>query len=270
MPFYRRRYGFRRRFRRRYGSRNIFKTKLRRQIRQSDSNRVIINGQPSLISLKVSNLISPDNMKTMLATGVVIVDPLLMLLGDKTNKVTRDQTFNAFANLYDQFKVNAMRVKLNIFNINCAAKAENAPTYFRSAVDLNGFDANMNTKQFWVDIFGTTPELPTSEQRTWANFLNSYGSFTQQQINVAAIYPFYRTFYPKGTDRYCWYGCSQKLEDATHNPNLDFKFKPCIMCQFLLAPKSTTDSGTQTTGTIDVQFEFDFDVTFKGQRRTSA
>lgn len=257
-----RRYRRRRPYRRRY-RRNPFRRKVSRQMRQLDTNRMILNSPTRIVSLAMAAQ-NISSITGATATKVFIVNPLISLIGtlDGTT-VKRDTTFTAFANLFDEFKLNAIRVKIQVLSTPTASTSTaTGATFIRSAVDLNGFDSSANT---FKGVEG--PGLSTADGSEFANFLQTYSSYNQQTVNNNALYPFWKTFYPRGSARGQWIGCSTKLPNTNiNNPDQDYPFKPIIMWQ-VVTPISSLGGAA---GACMISIDIDYDVTFKGQRRPTA
>lgn len=265
-----RRYSRYLRRRNRYGRRrrNPFKSKVYRQMRQLDTNRIIINAPTRLISLSLAqgynpqDISSPTNAPIAVSTPVYIIDPIALLIGGKTSTGTtlaKDVSFNNFAVLFDQFKINAVRMKIVPYSLPQNSNAlTNAATFYRTAVDLNGFDPSMNEAKGYQ-----SPIHNPVEGNAFPNFIMTYSSYNQRQVNSTALYPIWQTFYPRGQARNLWLGCSFSFDgNLDHNPHLDFNFKPIFMIQ-IVTPNITTTGVPNASFGLDI----DYDITFKGQRR---
>ena len=263
---YRRRFG-RSRYRRGYYPRkSIFRRKTSRMMRQLDTNRMIINGPTHIISLGVQSEYAASSLgNSSSASPVYIIDPTLDLLGGKNGSktVTRDPTFQAFCNLFDEFKINAIRVKVQMYSTPNANNNSNiGATFIRYAIDLNGFSAECNDYSGWQ-----SPIKDPVKGNQMSNLLSTYSSFGQQTMNNNALYPIWKTFYPRGNAKGQWLGASWGFGDnANHNPRIDFTFKPIIFFQ-VVSPIATSSSSNYT---CTFSYDVDYDITFKGQRRPEA
>ena len=262
MPRFYRRRGFRRRYRKR----NIFRRKVSRMMRQSDYTRMILNAPNRVITLNMSRDFCPSNITESIASPVYIIDPVLYLIGGKSSlsgsevTIFKDATFTGFANLFDEFKINAIRVKIQVYQAPApAGQNVNGANFIRYALDLNGFSDEANDYTGLQSIIFHSPK----NGHQFPDFITSYSSYNQQTMNATALYPIYQTFYPRGQSKGMWLGTSWNFgTTASHNPRLDFNFKPVIMFQ-ILAPLLSTNASQTAIFSLDI----DYDITFKGQRR---
>ena len=244
--------------------RNPFKSKVYRQMRQLDTNRIIVNAPTRLINLTLKSEYNPSDLTNAgtISSPVYIIDPISMLIGGKTSTGTalaKDISFSNFSALFDQFKINAVRIKIVPYSLPQNSNSlTNAATFYRTAIDLNGFDSSCNDKTGYESVIHT----PT-DGNGFPNFIMTYSSYNQRQVNSTALYPMWQTFYPRGQARNMWLGCSYTFDgNLDHNPHLDFNFKPLYMIQ-IITPTISTSTNQNASFGLDI----DYDITFKGQRR---
>ena len=264
------RYRYRRsRYVKRYGRRRYYKNrftrKLARSLAQKDTCRLILSSKPELFSLK---FISMDASTGLFQTEIKPFNPMRRLVGWASNAETPVVTkgldaFENFRKLFDQFKVNAIRIKLQIVAQPSGSNV-NAAMIVRSAIDRNGLAPEFNSLLVDQDV-----ETPTSANINAANpTFESYSSFNSKIINSSDLYSLYRTFYPIGKERGQWYGASFKYEGLAHDydantSNIIYPFRPILMLQFMT-------QGIASSQVESFNVSFDFDVTFKGQRNLSS
>ena len=70
--------------------RNPFKSKVYRQMRQLDTNRIIVNAPTRLINLTLKSDYNPSDLTNAgtISSPVYIIDPISMLIGGKTSTGT--------------------------------------------------------------------------------------------------------------------------------------------------------------------------------------
>lgn len=244
---------YRRRYRPRYSKRRSYRSsrfvsKRRRSMRQMDTTRIIVSSPTNFITVKLDKANTPDGASGC-ATPVIVMDPFLDLVGTSdASPIPPNVSFASFAALFDQFHVNAMRIKVQFVTIpNLSSATVQCAVQIRSAMDRNGLAVAWNTM--------TEPNRSKTIQ--------TYSSFNQQLFNINELYSLYKSFYPSTvTERAQWFGSSFKLSDKNHNPNIAVPFKPVVMLQLI--------SSILPTGVIqDASYSVtvDYDISFKGQRR---
>ena len=97
--------------------------------------------------------------------------------------------------------------------------------------------------------------------------MESYSSFYSRMVNQNDLYSIYKTFIPSGLQQKgFWYGCSYKPSFATKagrlTPDLTTPWKPVFLVQF--DTPSLVNNGGNLLG---FTYQWEFDVTFKGQRQ---
>ena len=191
---------------------------------------------------------------------------MLILVGWTSNAQTPVvtpglQAFENFRVLFDQFKVNAIRVKLQIVSQPNTSNSSTA-MIVRSAIDRNGLAPAFNDTLQAQST--STPATIAAADTTF----ESYSSFNSKIINSSDLYSLYRTFYPVGKERGQWYGASFNYNGLAHAydanvSNIIFPFRPILMLQFM-----SSNLGNSAVESYNVSF--DFDITFKGQRNLSS
>lgn len=264
----RRRTGYRRRATRKYRSR--FTRKLARSLTQKDTCRLIITMKPTTQNLKFVNLSNATgNAGLGYCTKALVINPMYQLVGYKypngntTTIVDGLAGFTKFRELFDQFKINAIRVKVQI--VAQPLGTSSSAIVVRSAIDRNGIASEFNDL-----INAQTDDQSDSKDKIVAvnNVLETYSSFNTKIINVTDLYSLYRTFYPVGKERGTWYGSSFKFtpgsQTTTDLSEFMYPFKPLIMLQF-----ATNDVPAGSAGLETFNISIDYDITFKGQRNIS-
>lgn len=259
-----RRRTYRRRPTRKYRSR--FTRKLARSLTQKDTCRLIITMKPLT---KTLDFITLDSNQGYLGacTKIVTINPMYTLVGYQWGSGVNDKVaglagFKNFTNLFDQFKINAIRVKIQI--VSQPMSAGSNAIIVRSAIDRNGISSELNTKINTADTAAAGDPLKAAIVAENQIF-ETYSSFNTKVINVTDLYSLYRTFYPVGKERGTWYGSSFHFEPSsattTNLSEFMYPFKPIIMLQF------ATNAVASATGTTEVfNISIDYDITFKGQR----
>ena len=257
-----RRRTYRRRPTRKYRSR--FTRKLARSLTQKDTCRLIISMKPLTQSLEFITLDSNAGYLGA-CTKMITINPMYTLIGysypPTPTNVAGLAGFKNFTNLFDQFKINAIRVKIQI--VSQPMSAGSNAIIVRSAIDRNGISSELNDK---INTANTaTGDALKAAILAENGIFETYSSFNTKVINVTDLYSLYRTFYPVGKERGTWYGSSFKFSpSANTTTNLSefmYPFKPIIMLQF------ATNAVASATGTTEVfNISIDYDITFKGQR----
>ena len=261
----RRRTGYRRRATRKYRSR--FTRKLARSLTQKDTCRLIITMKPHTENLKFVSLSgATGNSGLGYCTKALVINPMYTLVGYKygSSTVNGFAGFQKFRELFDQFKINAIRVKVQI--VAQPLGTSSSAIVVRSAIDRNGIASEFNTLiQNQTDTGDSAKDTIVAVN----NVLETYSSFNTKIINVTDLYSLYRTFYPVGKERGTWYGSSFAFTpDSNTTTNLSefmYPFKPLIMLQF-----ATNDIPGGSAGLETFNVSIDYDITFKGQRNISS
>lgn len=257
---YRRSYKRRYRGRRKYRSR--FTRKLARSIAQKDTCRLILSSKPTLISAKFLNV---DAQTGLYQTQIAWINPMLELVGYTPTGGQQQPglaSFENFRSLFDQFKVNAIRVKVQIVAQPNGSSGYTAMVV-RSAIDRNGLAPAFNTA-----LISQSDADPTTVSAADKIF-ESYSSFNSKIINSSDLYSLYRTFYPVGRERGQWYGASFNYtgianKNEANLSNIIYPFRPILMIQFM-------SSNLPVNAANEVyNISFDYDITFKGQRNIAA
>lgn len=261
----RRRTGYRRRATRKYRSR--FTRKLARSLTQKDTCRLIITQKPTTQSLKFVSLASTGNVGLGYCTKAILINPMYLLTGyeypsgGSTVKVDGLPGFGKFRELFDQFKVNAIRVKVQI--VAQPIGATSSAIVVRSAIDRNGIASEFN------NLINAQDDTSGATINAVNEVLETYSSFNTKIINVTDLYSLYRTFYPVGKERGTWYGSSFKFTPASENTTslseFMYPFKPLIMLQF-----AANNVDQQSAGMETFNISIDYDITFKGQRNITS
>lgn len=252
MAYYKRRYY--RRKRGYYGSRRYrksnFARKKARQLRQTDKNRIIVSSQPMFIPANFSKDFNPTGV-TGKFTPIQFFNPFYHLLGYTVTdghgaSIPKLKTFDNFCKMFDEFKINAMRVKIQM--VSLPPNSNNTACIVRSAIDKNGL----------------SPEFIAQTDKLQLLTFQSYSSFNSKIINNSELYSLYRTFYPIGPfQRGRYLGCSQSYSGEglkINERNENWTYMPICMVQFYSS--DTQDVVQQVTYNVT----YDFDITFKGQR----
>lgn len=267
MARYRRYYGYRYR-RLRYGRRrSAFSRKIRRSLNQTDTSRIIVSSKPIIETL---TYVQPDttNMPGWY-TVVKAFNPLYNLFGMKDDSgnvlINELPAFGRFRDLFDQVKVNAIKIKVQL--ISQPLPTANSAGIVRTALDRNGL-----APEFATNIVNQTTSTPATLKAA-TNTFESYSSFFTKIINISDLYATGKIFKPSQKDK-TWLGCSfmftgspnssttagkYKIEELLSDPL--FPFKPIFLMQLYL---NAID--TQSSQTMSYSVQFDYDLTFKGQR----
>lgn len=264
MAYYRRyyrrrgRYGRRRYYRRSANAR--FRSKIRKSVQQRDMFRVIVSSKPLYESL---DFVAKKDSTAGYVTPILTFDPLSVLFGYKItggSDYSRLGSFSNFAKLFDQVKINAVRLKLSVTSI--PAPSTNAAITIKQCLDKNGINNDFATK---IVTQAKTPNINNIE--TAQTEMESYSSFYTRLVNQTDLYSIYKTFIPSGIQQKgFWYGCSYKPEyaniNARYTPDLTTPWKPILLIQF--DTPSLVENGGKTIG---YNYQWEFDLTFKGQRQ---
>lgn len=264
------RYGRRRRYyRRSYKGGNRFTRKLRKSLNQKDMCRIILSSKPEIYNPKYIDFGNTPTTSPPVLNGyytrLLTFNPMYKLMGctnpadPQHNWVDPMAGFVRFKDLFDQFKVNAIRIRIQL--VSQPTPKTYSAGLLRTAIDRNGIApgfANQIAAQDETDASTISPCNKT---------LESYSSFQQKIMNATDLYTIYRTFYPIGKEKGSWFGASH-MYSATSSSDFDvsdylYPFKPILFLQFFLSSLDIAGSSCM----FNVQFEYD--ITFKGQRNIS-
>lgn len=246
--------------RRRYYRRrlNRFRRKISRALRQKDCSRVIVSSKPETVT---HNFVSLENGTWM--TTIVPLTPLNALLGSSVKGIklasnNKLYSFDNFSKLFDQFKINACRAKISL--ISQPTSIGTNAIQIRTCLDHNG--VNDKFAEALINV-NTTPDKTNI---LIANkYFESYSSFYTKLMNQGDLYSIYKSFYPTGLqERGFWYGCSFQpkwTDTEILMPDIDYPFKPVYCFQFV-----TNGLTTNQTYSCTYTLQWEFDITFKGQR----
>lgn len=242
-----------------------FTRKIYRSINQRDTCRIILTSKPEQMRIKFWQDDQQANLGMF--TSVITFNPLVDLFGGKyvSNGQSVDipaiPSFDRFRVLFDQVKINAIRLKIQI--VAQPVSTSNAAIIIRNALDRNGLAKPFSDKLTDQTTFAKVYECSSD--------LESYSSFTSNIVNINDLYSLYRSFYPYGLQqRGIWYGCSQKFnypdKGSINAAEFQFPFKPILMLQFY-----TNMSAIPTNGDLHeiINVSYEYDVTFRGQRNIS-
>lgn len=264
MAYYRRYYRRRGRYgRRRYYRRSAngrFKAKIRKSVQQRDMFRVIVSSKPLVQSY---DFVAKSISNTGYVTQIMPFEPLTNLFGYKITggaDVTRLGSYANFAKLFDQVKINAVRLKVSVTSI--PAPSTNAAIQIKQCLDKNGINNDLATKittQIQNPIIANIEAAQTE--------MESYSSFYARLVNQNDLYSIYKTFIPSGIQQKgFWYGSSYHPEFASNQarltPDLTTPWKPVFLIQF--ETPSLIENGGKT---LTFQYQWEYDLTFKGQRQ---
>lgn len=267
MAYYRRYYKRRPRYysrRPRYYRRTAngrFKAKIRKSVQQRDMFRVIVSSKPVYVT---SKFIAKSAPNSGYLTEIHIFTPLTTLFGyNKTNSMNNKERLGSFANfsrLFDQVKINAVRLKISVTSV--PQPSTNAAIQIKQCLDRNGVNEHM--AELLVDQMGSE-EIQDIEAATAE--MESYSSFYSRMVNQNDLYSIYKTFIPSGLQQKgFWYGCSYKpvydTEEKRLTPDLTTPWKPVFLVQFD-TPSLAANGGT----TLGFTYQWEYDLTFKGQRQ---
>ena len=258
------RYGRRRWYGRRKSG-NRFTRKLRRSLNQKDTCRIILSSKP----LVYTKTYVPKTQGALLEyngayTKLMTFNPMFTLMGCSNGQSVLENPlpgFSRFRDLFDQFKVNAVRLRIQI--ISQPLPNVNAAGLLRTAIDRNGLAPALNTAIQQQD--DSTEHADSDTIAACNKMFESYSSFQQKIINSSDLYSIYRTFYPVGREKGQWYGASHMFTVSALSDrdlsDFQYPFKPIMFLQFYLS--SLTNNGGK-----DVTFNivYEYDITFKGQR----
>ena len=242
-----------------------FTRKIYKSINQKDTCRIILNSKPEQMRIKFWQ----NDQQTHLGmyTKVLTFNPLVELFGGKYNTPNTPVTlpslpsFDRFRVLFDQVKINAIRLKIQI--VAQPISTTNAAIIIRNALDRNGLNKQFSDK--------LTDQTTFEKISSVSSDLESYSSFNSKIVNINDLYSLYRSFYPYGVQqRGVWYGCSQTFEfpdnGSVNQADFQFPFKPILMLQFY-----TNMSAIPTNGDLHeiINVSYEYDLTFRGQRNIS-
>lgn len=263
MAYYRRYRRYRRYGRRKYYRRSAngrFKAKIRKSVQQRDMFRVIVASKPSFESMI---FVAKTDSTAGYVTPILIFEPLTTLFGYKItdgSDFPRLGSFSNFAKLFDQVKINAVRLKLSVTSI--PAPSTNAAITIKQCLDKNGVNSDFATKLVTQIGSSTINEIESAQAE-----MESYSSFYSRLVNQTDLYSIYKTFIPSGLQQKgFWYGCSYHPEfvNAASRLTSDITtpWKPVFLIQF--DTPSLVENGGRTIG---FNYQWEFDLTFKGQRQ---
>lgn len=262
MAYYRRYRRYRKYGRRRYYRRSAngrFKAKIRKSVQQRDMFRVIVSSRPTFESM---NFIAKSDATAGYVTPILIFEPLTNLFGFKigSDDWPRLGSFSNFAKLFDQVKINAVRLKLSVTSI--PAPSTNAAITIKQCLDKNGVNSDFATK-----LIAQTGSSTIGPVETAQNEMESYSSFYSRLVNQTDLYSIYKTFIPSGIQQKgFWYGCSYHPEYANSparlTSDITTPWKPVFLIQF--ETPSLVENGGRLIG---FNYQWEYDLTFKGQRQ---
>ena len=266
MARYRRYYGYRRGMRRYYRRRSAFSRKIRRSLNQTDTSRIIVSSKPTIETLNYVNMASVSGL-TGWYTVLKAFNPLYNLFGmvneNGTVVIPELPAFGRFRDLFDQVKVNAIKIKVQI--ISQPLPTANSAGIVRTAIDRNGL-----SPEYATNILAQNTQTPATLVPA-LNTFESYSSFFTKIINISDLYATGKIFKPSYKDKQ-WLGCSFQFKGTAQGYQSEallsdplFPFKPIFMMQLYL---SNIDPQVQSTMQYSVQY--DFDLTFKGQRNITS
>lgn len=258
--YYRRRGMYRRRRYYRRSANARFKSKIRKSVQQRDMFRVIVSSKPLYESI---DFVQKSVATNGFVTPILTFDPLSVLFGYKVtggSDYSRLGSFSNFAKLFDQVKINAVRLKLSVTSI--PAPSTNAAITIKQCLDKNGINADFANKIVQQMTSQTIANIESAQTE-----MESYSSFYTRLVNQTDLYSIYKTFIPSGIQQKgFWYGCSYKPEypnvNARYTPDITTPWKPVLLIQF--DTPSLVENGGKTIG---YNYQWEFDLTFKGQRQ---
>lgn len=257
--FYRKYRKYRKYYKRSANSR--FKSKIRKSVQQRDMFRVIVASKPIYSTL---NFVAKSDASAGYLTPIIYFTPMQNLFGytilNPSQTVARLGSFSNFAKLFDQVKINAVRLKISVTSV--PAPSTNAAISIKQCLDKNGINTGFAAKLIAQLNSSTIAPIETATTE-----MESYSSFYSRIVNQNDLYSIYKTFIPSGIQQKgFWYGCSYKPEYATQNnvviPDLTTPWKPIFMIQF-----DTPSLAANGGNTIGFNYQWEYDVTFKGQRQ---
>lgn len=219
---------------------------------------MIVSSRPETITL---NFVQMANGSWM--TKIVPLLPLTRLLGTSVEKQSFGSkakllSFSKFADLFDQFKINACRAKLSLIS-QPTTLGSNA-VQVRTCLDHNGVSSN-----FASAIITQNSTVSKENIQAANNLFESYSSFYTRLMNQGDLYSIYKSFYPTGIqERGFWYGCSFQpawTDSQILTPDIDYPFKPVYCFQFC-----TNGLASGQTYSVIYTLQWEYDITFKGQR----
>ena len=158
--------------------------------------------------------------------------------------------YNLFIQMYDQIKINAIKVKITLLSATQNIFSATNNPVFVSAWDRNG-----------ISTQSETPEQPF-------RFVSSYGSAITRPMTVGANFGMERYLYASTMGEKSQYVPTAFIDELTATAyNADeatrgspFPFKPTL----LMAVYSSASDATEQT--LNFNVEWQFDVTFRGTR----
>lgn len=157
--------------------------------------------------------------------------------------------FNNFAQMYDQIKMNGVKVKITLLSASSSIYSATNNPVFASAWDRNGLSGS-----------GLTQPAPSF------TLTSSYGSAMTRPLTQGANFGVIRYIYASTMSEKSQYiatadlynGAGSSPDDSTNGE--DLQFKPIL----LMAIYSASTSTSQQELTFNVEWQFD--VTFRGTR----
>lgn len=149
--------------------------------------------------------------------------------------------FQSLADMYDQVKLNAIKVKITLLSANQSIYSNNANPVFVSAWDRNGLPSTSNREEPF-------------------KFVSSYGSAVTKALTVGANFGMQRYLYASTMAEKSQYIPTSKFTQKNVAEDIYLSFNPAL----LLAIYS--DVTTNTEQTLSFNVEWQFDVTFRGTR----
>lgn len=156
--------------------------------------------------------------------------------------------YDLFAQMYDQIKLNAVKVKITLLSA-----AENIFSSTNNPVFVSAWDRN------GIVTATTNPAEPF-------RFVSSYGSAITRPMTVGANFGMERYIYASTMSEKSQYVATSIIDNLATNNSDDsqygnpFPFKPVLL---LAIYSSASDSAQQT---LNFNVEWQFDVTFRGTR----
>ena len=160
--------------------------------------------------------------------------------------------YNNFAQMYDQIKMNAVRVKITLLSAASAIYSTTNNPVFVSAWDRNG---------------GSRDSSAGSTLLTSFNLISSYGSAQTRPLTQGANFGVMRTLYASSMEEKSQYVPTSSLPTASSDDGIQgdiykqVAFRPIL---FLGIYSQTKDTAQQQSLVFNVEWQFD--VTFRGTR----
>ena len=148
--------------------------------------------------------------------------------------------YELFAQMYDQVKLNAVKVKITLLSATENIFSSTNNPVFVSAWDRNG-----------IEYQQTPPEQPF-------RFVSSYGSAITRPMTVGANFGMTRYLYASSMSEKSQYVPTSIMDNISTDTS--FQFKPSLL---LAIYSSASDATAQT---LNFNVEWQFDVTFRGTR----